>query len=1440
MEKILGIDLGTNSIGWAIRDTFETENQIIDKGVLTFDKGVGEEKGIEVPKVKARTEARGKRHNYQAEKYRKYNLLETLIENKMCPLTIEELNEWRNYKKGVGRKYPQRKEFIDWLRFDFDGNGKPDFERFGLSKHESYYVFREMIINEKKKEIFKTEPQIIGRVLYQLVQRRGYNNMFNLIDSDKDESDTIRKGGGEAGAEGVNNILDYLDKHKTLGAALYNLQKETNARIRKRYNLRTHFDFELREICRIQDLEHLYTPFRSAIIEQRPLKTQKGSIGFCTLERPLKSASGKYYKAGKKRIPVSHPLYEDFRTWVDINNLKIEAPDGKDQLEFIEKEVSLFFNRNSDFNYSDKKSEKKKKNKDENNTDENNIKEDEIIIERKETITRGLKYKIEKIGGIIHSKFDEDLDEENDGKKYKGNILLNKFEKIFGENWKNILKWDETLIGKEKSGKYLRAEDIWHLIFDSTITKQQTKDLGDRLIPILKKHFPAIEFDKGDFDNIRLQHGYATLSETTIRRILPHLKNGLIYSHAVFVANLENVFGKKLDDFTLNQLNDEYQNILHEHKTNKEIYGIANSLISDRMNERDRISMGENYILDKIDLNDIEEKIKDNFKTKVWNKKSTEKQIKFIDEVKKLYQTYLRQPLGIERGKQFYKVYRIEEKIIELLKIQYNVSDERIKKYLWHPSEQEVYSPAHVKADKDGVIFTDDVGREILFLGDPNPISRGFKNPMAIKTLQHLKKLLNYLLQIKKIDSNTKIVVEIARELNDANTRNAISRYQNDRKKIREKIIKEIEIFLDSAGDTNKNISESLMLSYELWIEQNKKCMYCTEHICCTDVMNGAAQIEHTIPEGISQCTEMFNLTLAHALCNHTKAKRIPTQWTENYKLIKSNVGFMYANYMNFKGKHEATYTAAKKAATKESKDKSIQERHYYKQHLSYWKKKYETFVLEEVTSQFRRQQLTDTQIITKYALPYLRTVFKKIEVQKGIITADFRRIYKIQPQVEKKDRTKHSHHAIDAAVLTLIPAPSIRDFIRKEYHQALENNLNFHSKPKNWNDFKPEYIHEIENSVLINFQAQHRTLTQTIKKVRKRGEIKIFKDEEGNKSIRKSQGDTIRGQLHDDTFYGAIKQPVYDEVNGKFIPTTDGQGNFIFQNNDKREDNIFFVTRHREGLAYLKKFEDIEEMVIDPNLKKYLKKEIQSRIDTGQTFEKAMSEPIWAFGKKQDKNGKSLNPIRHLRTKVRAGGGLVENPASIRQRKSFISKAEYKNQYYASNGEIVACGLYELEIEGKIIRETQIFSILEISHTKKAKDINQAIPVNFEKIIKKEKYLIPLCAALKPKQKVLFYKNDINELDDLNENDILKRLYSILGFDDGKIYFKHHLNAMNDTDLKNELERIGIPKKGASKFNFDFPIPKLSFTKDNFNFAIEGKHFEITFDGKIERKKND
>ncbi|MDN3692764.1 hypothetical protein QWZ06_10970 [Chryseobacterium tructae] len=304
--KTLGIDLGTNSVGWAIRNTELQDNQIEDCGVITFEKGVASEKGIEFPKVQKRTESRGKRRNYQAEKYRKYALLDFLIEKKMCPLTIEELDRWRKYEKGKDREYPQSKKFINWLRFDFDGDGKPDFHLFEKDKNESYYVFRAFSIEENYVHVFKNNPQILGRVLYQLVQRRGFKGR------DEEEAKIILNGSEKSGTKGRDEIESFIDSYSSLGAALYYYQKENGGRIRQRYNLRKDYEAELRQICKVQSISTSdYEKLWKAIVWQRPLRTQKGLVGNCI------------YEKNKRRVAVSHPLYEEYRTWVFINNLNI-------------------------------------------------------------------------------------------------------------------------------------------------------------------------------------------------------------------------------------------------------------------------------------------------------------------------------------------------------------------------------------------------------------------------------------------------------------------------------------------------------------------------------------------------------------------------------------------------------------------------------------------------------------------------------------------------------------------------------------------------------------------------------------------------------------------------------------------------------------------------------------------------------------------------------------------------------------------------------------------------------------------------------------------------------------------------------------------------------------------------------------------------------------
>ena len=88
MKKILGLDLGTNSIGWAVVNEAESEAEkswIIKLGVrvnpLTVDEQTNFEKGKPITTNATRTLKRSMRRNLQRYKLRRENLIEVLKEN---------------------------------------------------------------------------------------------------------------------------------------------------------------------------------------------------------------------------------------------------------------------------------------------------------------------------------------------------------------------------------------------------------------------------------------------------------------------------------------------------------------------------------------------------------------------------------------------------------------------------------------------------------------------------------------------------------------------------------------------------------------------------------------------------------------------------------------------------------------------------------------------------------------------------------------------------------------------------------------------------------------------------------------------------------------------------------------------------------------------------------------------------------------------------------------------------------------------------------------------------------------------------------------------------------------------------------------------------------------------------------------------------------------
>ena len=117
----LGLDIGTNSIGWAVLEKEDKKykffhkadlngNSIPAKGSYIFPKGT---EANEKSKAATRRGFRSARRRIDRIRRRKVTTLKVLSENKMCPpISDAELNDWR-----YSKKYPcNNEDFIEWQR----------------------------------------------------------------------------------------------------------------------------------------------------------------------------------------------------------------------------------------------------------------------------------------------------------------------------------------------------------------------------------------------------------------------------------------------------------------------------------------------------------------------------------------------------------------------------------------------------------------------------------------------------------------------------------------------------------------------------------------------------------------------------------------------------------------------------------------------------------------------------------------------------------------------------------------------------------------------------------------------------------------------------------------------------------------------------------------------------------------------------------------------------------------------------------------------------------------------------------------------------------------------------------------------------------------------------------------------------------------------------
>ena len=683
---------------------------------------------------------------------------------------------------------------------------------------------------------------------------------------------------------------------------------------------------------------------------------------------------------------------------------------------------------------------------------------------------------------------------------------------------------------------------------------------------------------------------------------------------------------------------------------------------------------------------------------------------------------------------------------------------------LYHPSMIETYEDA--KKNANGVYQ----------LGSPK--TNSVRNPMAMRSLHKLRKVINMLLREKIIDQNTEVHIEYARELNDANKRWAIADWNKDREKARAKYSGEIAKLYKA--ETGRDIVPTTVeiLKYELWTEQNHICLYTGKEIGITDFIgpNPRFDIEHTVPRSVGGDSTMMNMTLCCSQFNRDVKKAQLPQELANIEDIMARLAEWKEKITQLRKEADKVHTHSGMA--KDMKDRQIRKRHKIRLELDYWQEKYRRFQMTEVPEGFSRRQGAGIGLVGKYAGLYLKSLFHKpedrqksnVRVVKGTTTAEFRKMWGIQDEYEKKSRDNHIHHCIDAIVIACIQTGDYNAVARyyQQYEEYERQRAQKPTFPKPWPTFT-EDIKALATQMLV----VHDTPNNFAKHARKT----VFTPT--GKHL--AQGDSVRSSLHKETYYGAIE----------------------------RDGEIKYVVRR--PLSSLESAADLES-IVDETVKEIVKKAVE-----GKNQKEVLSKPVYMNKEKGI-----------LIKKVRCYVGSVKNPVDIRTHRD-VSRKEYKRTFHVQNDENYLLAIYEDIVKGKPKRDFELVRNIDAAKYFKSSTDREDYP---SIVPEKSSKGYPLKHKLTVGKMVILYESSPEEIDFGNIEDLGKRLYKVTGLSInpvgngyGSIVMRHHQEARKAKDI--------TTSKGAYKNEGEYR-PSIFLYHTQFNALVEGEDFEINALGEV------
>ena len=1399
-QKVLGLDLGTNSIGSAVRnldlsDDLQWQLEFFSSDI--FRSSVNKESnGREYSLAAQRSAHRRSRGLNEVRRCRLWATLNLLIKHGFCPMSSESLMRWCTYdkRKGLFREYPiDDKDFNAWILLDFNGDGRPDYS-------SPYQLRRELVTRQFDFEQ-PIERYKLGRALYHIAQHRGFKSSkgetlsqqeTNSKPSSTDEIPDVA-GAMKASEEKLSKGLStYMKEHNllTVGAAFAQLEDE-GVRVRNNNDyraIRSQFQHEIETIFKFQQglsveselYERLISEKKNVgtIFYKRPLRSQRGNVGKCTLER------------SKPRCAIGHPLFEKFRAWTLINNIKVRmSVDTLDEQLPMKLRLDLY---NECF----------------------------LAFVRTEFKFEDIRKYLEKRLGI-HFSYNDKTINYKDSTSVAGCPITARFRKMLGEEWESfrVEGQKERQAHSKNNISFHRVsysiEDIWHFCYDAEEPEAVLAFAQETLRLERKKAEELVRIWSA------MPQGYAMLSQKAIRNINKILMLGLKYSDAVILAKVPELVD--VSDEELLSIAKDYYLVEAQVNYDKRINSIVNGLIAKYKSVSEEYRFADHnyeYLLDESDEKDIIRQIESSLGAKRWSLMDADEQTDILQKVRDRYQNFFR-----SHERKFVESPKLGESFENYLTKKFPMVEREQWKKLYHPSQITIYRPVSVGKD-----------RSVLRLG--NPDIGAIKNPTVLRVLNTLRRRVNQLLDDGVISPDeTRVVVETARELNDANRKWALDTYNRIRHDENEKIKKILEEFYPKRdGISTDDIDKARYVidqrevdyftgsktynkdikKYKFWLEQGGQCMYTGRTINLSNLFDpNAFDIEHTIPESLSFDSSDMNLTLCDAHYNRfIKKNHIPTDMPnydkaitidgKEYPAITSQLQRWVERVERLNRNVEYWKGQARRAQNKDRKDQCMREMHLWKMELEYWKKKLERFTVTEVTDGFKNSQLVDTRVITRHAVLYLKSIFPHVDVQRGDVTAKFRKILGIQSVDEKKDRSLHSHHAIDATTLTIIPVSAKRDRMLELFAKieeinkmlsfsgsedrtglqqeldGLKNKLQMEVKACRIGHKVSEIGTFINDNIIVNHHIKNQALTPVRRRLGKKGHIVGGVDKP-----RWQTGDALRGEIHKASYYGAITQFVKDEE-GK-----------VLMKEGRPQINLTIKFVIRRELKYKKSatdsgfasWDDLGKAIVDKELFALMKGQFPEET----SFKDACEQGVYMI--KKGKNGmpdKKLYRIRHIRCNT-----VQKNALKIKEQ-TYKSGKEYKRYFYAAVGDLYAMCCYT---NGKI-REFRIYSLYDVSCHRKS-DIED-IP---EFITDKKGNRLMLDYKLHTGDMILLYKDNPEELYDLDNVNLSKLLYKINGFEnDGlRIRMVNHLvvkEAMGES-VKDYAKLPDIIRCGVKTIKF-------------------------------------